>query len=110
MRLDLARSRPLTQSLQRFEYKNTENCSSPGGPDSRKTPRASIGEQHQSQTVPDPAIAHARGGEQPDANPARSAPTIQPAHLSVIAPIDISPEVACDCYRFPSPETAGNLR
>src|SRR5260370_1172194 len=103
VRLNLARPRPLAQSLQRFEYKDAQNRGRPRGANGRKTLWASIREQHQSQTVPDPAIAHARGGDHPEAKPARRAPPIHPLHQPVIAPIDISPEVACDCHRFTSP-------
>src|SRR5713226_8878641 len=103
VRLDLARPGPLAQSLQCFEYKNAQNRGTPRCADGRKTLRASIREQHQPQAVPDPPVAHARGGDHPDANPARRAPVIHPPHQPVIAPVDISPEVACDCHRLTSP-------
>src|SRR5713101_8110505 len=59
-----------------------------------KTVAALISEQQRPQAVPDPAITHARGRNHPDANPAWRAPAIHSLHQPVIAPIDVSPEVA----------------
>src|SRR6266403_553923 len=75
----------------------------PRSPDGGKTLRSPISKQHQTQAVPDPAVAHARRGDHPDAKPARRAPAIHPPHQPVIATVNVSPEVACDCHRFTSP-------
>ena len=66
---------------------------------SGETLRTAKKQQHGAQSVPQPPIAHARGGDHPIANPTRGAPAVHPPHQAVIAALDVSPEVACDSHR-----------
>src|SRR5580704_5723339 len=109
MRLNLAWTGTLAEFLQCLEHKDAESCRGASSANGYKTLRPTERQQHQPQTVPDPSIAHARGGDHPDPNPARRAPPVHPVHQPVVAAFDVSPDVACDCHRLTSsrrPETS----
>src|SRR5262249_59368408 len=66
-------------------------------------------QQHKTQRIPEPAIAHPRGGQHPVADPARSAPAVHPPHHAMVAAFDESPDLPCDGHgllRLPAKSSA----
>src|SRR6267142_3429918 len=95
MRLDLAGSEAVAELFQRLENKNPRNRRGAGRADGRVLLGSAVEKEHDSKSVPDPAVPHPSGGHHPDPEPARRSPAIHPPHQPLIAEFDISPEAAC---------------
>src|SRR5882672_9531666 len=102
MRLDLAGSEAVAELFQRLENKNPRNRRGAGRADCRVPLGSAVEEEHDSESVPDPAVPHPSRGNHPDPEPARCSPAIHPPHQPLIAEFDVSPDVACDCHRVTS--------
>ena len=103
MRLELARPRTRTQSLDRFEYENSAEARRRCRADRCESLRPAINRQHHAEPIPQPPITGPGRTNHPITHPPRRSPTVHPAHHPVIAPLDKSPEVACDSHRDTSP-------
>ena len=101
MWLELTRAWTAAQVFERFEHEDSENCCGTRSTHRLITTRSANGQKDGTQGIPEPAIAHARGGKHPEADPAGRAPAVHPPHHPVIAALDVFPEVACDCHRSP---------
>src|SRR3984957_18811156 len=102
MRLELARPRPHTQPLDRFEDKNPAKSSHGRRANSRESLRPAINRHHDAEPIPQPTVAGPGRANHPVAHPPRRTPAVHPAHHPVIAPFDKSPEVACNSHRCTS--------
>src|SRR5215467_4264281 len=91
MRFELARTLAMTDTLQRLEQENSDDGRGTGSTDGRVTVDAATQQQHGRQAIPDPAVPHARGGQHPEANPARGFPPVHATHHAVVAILDVSP-------------------
>jgi hypothetical protein len=100
MRLQLARPRPLAEFLQGLKHENANQGGASRRSHGGESLRAPIDEQHDPQPVPKPAIAHSCSQNHPQPHPPWGSPAVHPAHYTVIAPFDVSPESACDSHRF----------
>src|SRR5260370_14905591 len=102
MRLELAWPRTVAKSLEDFEDENPADPCSAGSSDGREALRAPVEQEHDAEPVPQPAVAHARGGDHPVANPPRGAPAGHAPHHAVVPPLVKSPDAACDGHRVTS--------
>ncbi len=67
--------------------------------DRREFLRPAVDQQHRAQPVPQPAVAHACGGDHPVTKPSRRAPPVHPPHEAVVALFDESPDGPRDGHR-----------
>src|SRR5580698_9753620 len=102
VRLKLARPRPHTQTLDRFEDKDTAKPGRTRSANRHESLRPAINRDHDAEPIPQPAITAPGRGNHPIPHPPRRAPTVHPAHHTVIAPFNKSPEVACNRHRYTS--------
>src|SRR5271168_4542233 len=94
MRLELARPRTLADFLDGLENKYAGKRRCARRTYRFKTLRTAVNQKHRAQAVPQPAISRAGGRNHPIADPTRGAPTVQPPHQAVIAPLDVPPNIA----------------
>src|SRR5882724_6697874 len=107
VQLDLAGPETVAELFQCLENKNPCNRRGPGRADCRVPPWSAIKKEHDSESVPDPAVPHPGRGNHPDSKPARSAPAVHPPHQALIAEFDVSPEAACNRHRVTSIRPVG---
>jgi hypothetical protein len=62
--------------------------------------RTAVDQQHDSEPVPQPAVAHSRGQDHPQAHPPWSSPPVHPPHQPMIPPFDESPDGTRDSHGF----------
>lgn len=98
MRLDLARTRALTEALERFKDEDADDGGEGGRSDGGVALRATEDKDENGRGIPDPAIAKTSGHNHPVANPPGRAPTVEAAHHTVIAVLDETPEIAGYCH------------
>jgi len=101
VRFELARTRSLAETFESFENPDADDCGEGGRSDCGVTLWAAEDKNENRGGVPDPTVAEARGGNHPDANPARRAPTIEPPHDTVIAALDETPDIAGNGHSAP---------
>src|SRR5215475_1192940 len=109
MRFNLARPRAVAQPLENLEYADTDERGAARRAHGRKLLRTANRQQHKTQRIPEPAIAHPRRGQHPVADPARSAPAVHPPHHAMVAAFDESPDLPCDGHgllRLPAKSVA----
>jgi hypothetical protein len=78
----------MTEVLESFENEDADQSGAPSGTNGGYTLCAAENNQHDSQAVPDPTVAHAGRSNHPDADPTRGAPAVHAAHEPVIAVFD----------------------
>src|SRR5579883_2275187 len=103
----MTRALAATDFLERFEYENTSGGGGARGANSGKTVRPAKKQQHDAEAVPKPAIANARGGDHPVANPARRLPAVDAPHDPVVAVLDVSPDGFRQCHDYTSARPVG---
>src|ERR1700686_3670228 len=82
----------VAQLFQTLENEDADDRGAPGGAYPRVSFRATQQEQDKTEAIPEPADPHARGGQQPEADPARRFPVVHPPHNAVVAVLDESPD------------------
>ena len=106
---DFAGARTLADALEEFKDEDADDGGAAGRAEGDVTLRAAEDKDESAESVPEPTVAHARGGDHPIADPARRAPTVHPPHQAVIATFDESPEVASHGH-VPKPASLLSIR
>src|SRR5882724_6443449 len=102
VRPDLAGPETVAKPFQGLEDEDAYNCRRSCGANCRIALWSPKKEEHDPESIPDPAIPHPCRDDHPDAKPSRGAPAIHPPHQPLIAAFDVSPEAACNRHRVTS--------